>query len=368
MNFVSNTYPTVGVEEEFHLVDPKTGGLVSKASEVIASASTELGTRVCNELFESIIESRTGIYQNVSDLHNDIIEYRLKLNTIAAKQGVAIAAAGSHPFSDWKKQKIVAQEHYHWVEEQFHCVAQRLIAMGLHIHVGVKSDKAAFYVMSKMKRWAPALTALSCNSPFFEGEDYGYKSTRMHLFHSLPRTGFLPDFKTMDDYISFYNTLEECGDVVSMKDMWWSIRPKPEFGTVEYRLFDLPTDARIISAITALVQAATAFYQDEFFNNPNHEECCPIYLEECLWKSYRDGLDAMVTDPLSGAVTTARSMIQELLMITRDKAKELESVEHYKTVEEVLASGTEADKQKKFFYANNSNFKALELDIVRRTT
>ena len=367
MNFISNEHPTVGVEEEFHLIDPVTAELSSVASDVLARAPKSTGDRFCNELFESIVESRTRACGCIDELQAEIVYGRKVLAQITNDVGVRLAAAGSHPFSDWKKQKIVNSKHYDWVESQFHCVARRLLAMGMHIHVGVKNADEAFYIMNMMKRWAPVLIALSCNSPFFEGEDYGYMSTRMHLFHGLPRTGFLPEFDTMSEYESFFKKLKKCGDVRSLSDMWWSIRPKPEFGTVEYRFFDLPTDCWRIGAIASLVQAATVFYQNEFYKKRQQKRCCPAFLNECLWKSYRDGIDAIVLDPLSGDIVTIKEMALNLVKLTRSTAAELGSLKYFEMIETVLLNGTEAHYQKYFASTHGSDLRELELDIARRT-
>ncbi len=367
MKFVSNSSPTVGIEEEFHLVDPATGELSSSASDILTKSCSVFGDRICHELFECIIESRTKVCDNIGQLYDDIITGRRKLAEAAENCGVKIAAAGSHPFSDWKKQTFVDADHYKWVEDQFNFAVHRLMAMGMHIHVGVKNDKAAFYVLQMMKRWTPALIALACNSPFFEGEDYGFKSTRLHLFHALPRTGFLPDLTDLDDYIGFYNKLKSCGDVRSMRDMWWSIRPKPEFGTVEFRLFDLPTDVNRAAAISALVQAAVSHYQNEYFNGVKAEACNPSFLNEAVWKSCRDGLDGHIIDPITEKVVSLKNMTQNLLETVRPEAKKLGSLNYFDMVEKEFMHSTEADCQKKILEENNGDMSKLELDIARRT-
>ncbi len=367
MNFYSNSFPTVGVEEEFHIIDPASGELVSASSDFLRIIGEQKHDTVCRELLECIIEQRSSVFGDVNLLAESLMENRLKLQEVAGRLDLKIAAAGTHPFSEWRSQRVVDDEHYNWVQDNYHSVARRLLAMGLHIHVGVKNSDVAFYVLNRIRKWIPSLMSLSCNSPFFEADDYGYKSTRMHLFRSLPRTGFLPDFNNFDEYQEFYDKLKLCGDVISMKDMWWMARPKPEFGTVEFRIFDIPTSINRIVAIAALVQAAVAKFQDDYFVGVPRVVCNQAYLDECEWKSYRDGVDAVVIDPETGAITTCREMIVELMQEVNLKAKELNSLELLKGVDQILNLGTEADYLKKLYYDQGYDLKDIELDVAKRT-
>lgn len=190
--FKGNDFPTLGVEEEFHLIDPSTADLAPMVNEVMARLQGELREQVCYELLLCVLENRTGVYTTVDELVKAICKGRSQLAETCDNLGIALVASGSHPFGQWRTMPFVDNEHYQWVRNNCGYVAHRLLAFGLHIHVGVAHEDAALYIMNEMRRWAYPLLALSANSPYYEGLETGLMSTRMHLFQSMPRTRFAP--------------------------------------------------------------------------------------------------------------------------------------------------------------------------------
>jgi carboxylate-amine ligase len=365
--FVENSYPTVGVEQEFHLIDGRTGELAPCVDQVLESLDQRMRGSVCYELFHSVLEHNSAVCRTIDELVESVADARRQLSEACVKVGVELAAAGSHAFSDWRAQTVVQSDHYQWVARECVYSAQRMVAFGLHVHVGMQSAESAMYTMYEMLRWIYPLLALSANSPYFEGHATGLASTRTHLFGSMPRTHVPPEFEDFDELEAFYEKLIACGDVTAPGDLWWSIRPQPPLGTVELRVLDLPTDVRRLGALAAITQAAMAMYQDKFNAGAARTELNPAYIEQNRWKAMRHGLDGKILDPSTGDVIPTREQIERLLDSIGPKAEELGSISHIDFAREMLAEGTEAEWQIRTCERLGGNLGALELEIAKQT-
>jgi len=365
--FKKNDYPTLGIEEELHLINPETAELTPSIDKVMALLDTEFQERVCYELLQCILETRTGVYKTVDELIQETANGRTVLAEYCKKLNVSLVAAGSHPFSDWRKQPFVDNEHYRWVRDNHGYIAHRMLAFGLHIHVGVKNEEAAIYIMNEMRRWAYPLLAFSANSPYYDGRDTGLVSTRTHLFHSMPRTKFAPLFKSFPELVAFYEKLLAAGDITRPGDLWWIIRPQPPFGTVEFRIFDIPTSVRRIGAFAALIQAAVATYQDRFFAGEPVSDLHAGYLEENWWKAMRYGLNAKMIEPETGEIITIREQLKRFIDMTAPKARELHAEQHLDFAVTMIEQGSETDLQRALCKDLNGDLCALEKELARRT-
>ena len=365
--FKKNDYPTLGIEEEFHLINPETAELMPSVNEVMALLDTEFRERVCYELLQCILELRTGVYKTVDDLIQETANGRTVLAENCKQLNVNIVAAGSHPFSDWEKQPFVDNEHYQWVHDNHGYIAHRMLAFGLHIHVGVKNEEVAIYVMNEMRRWAYPLLALSANSPYYDGVDTGLVSTRAHLFHSMPRTKLAPPFKSFPELVAYYEKFLAAGDIKHPGDLWWIIRPQPPLGTVEFRIFDIPTSVRRIGAFAALIQSAVATYQDNFFAGEPVSNLHAGYLEENWWRAMRYGLNAKIVEPETEEIITISEQLRRLIELTAPKAKELHAEQHLGFAKTMIEQGSEADLQRALCKNLNGDLHALEKELARRT-
>ncbi|MDR4508137.1 MAG: YbdK family carboxylate-amine ligase [Candidatus Brocadiaceae bacterium] len=365
--FKKNSFPTLGIEEEFHLIDSETADLSPSVDDVMALLDPKMRQRVCYELFQSVLESRTDVCETVDDLLHNVMEGRTVLAETCKPLKIHIVASGSHPFGDWKKQSIVDDDHYRWVFDNHQYVSRRLFAFGLHIHVGIKNEEVAIYIMNEMKRWTYPLLALSANSPFYEGMDTGLASTRTHLFHCMPRTGFAPPFSSFSELVEHYEKLLATGCITRPGDLWWIIRPQPPFGTIEYRIFDLPTSVRRIGAFAAIVQAATATYQDQFFAGKSASEMHTEYLEQNWWMAMRFGLHARIIRPDTREVISMRDQLKQLLAFVKPKAKELHTERHIEYAEIILEQGNEAEQQRSLFQQFNGDLRSLEKELAKNT-
>ncbi len=365
--FVSNDYPTVGVEQELHLIDPVTGQLSARMEDVWANVDQRLDEFICHELVLSVLEVRSRVCRTIDELLVDVIDGRSGVARACKKVGVLMAAAGSHSFADWKYQPFVDSEHYHWVHSEHGIIAKRLMAFGLHVHVGVRSGDCAVYVINELRRWTFPLLAMSANSPYFEGMRTGLASTRYHLMGSMPRTGLPPAVKRLVEIEKLFHKLKAAGDVTAPGDLWWAIRPQPPFGTVELRILDLPTDVRRLAALAAVTQAAVAVYQDRYEQNVAPSPLRDEYLEENRWKAMRHGLDCDIIEPQSGEVISMRDQLGRLLDIVERKAEELGSAKHLAFARQMLVDETEADRQVRFCQENDNDLRALEMNIAQRS-
>ena len=365
--FKTNDYPTLGIEEELHLVDTETAELTPSVNEVMASLNPDFRRRVCYELLQCVLETRTGVYRAVDDLIQETANGRTVLAESCKKLNVSIVAAGSHPFSDWKKQPIIDNEHYKWVHDNHGYISNRMLAFGLHIHVGVKNEEAAIYIMNEMRRWTYPLLAMSANSPYYDGGDTGLVSTRAHLFHSMPRTKFAPPFRSFSELVAYYEKFLAAGDITRPGDLWWIIRPQPPLGTVEFRIFDIPTSVRRIGAFAALIQAAVDTYQDRFFEGLPASELHSGYLEENWWKAMRYGLNAKIIEPETGEITTNSEQLRRLIELTAPKAKDLHAEHHLDFAGTMIEQGSESDLQRVLYKDLNGDLHALEKELARRT-
>jgi carboxylate-amine ligase len=367
VKFKKNEFPTVGIEQEFHIIDAKTGNLLPCVDDIFKALGDDLRNAVTYELFLAVLEHQSPVCHTIEELAKEVTRTRRILANVCEDIGAKLVAAGSHPFSNWRKVPIVNTQHYKWVTEQCVYLARRLLSFGLHVHVGMQNEQSAMYALYEMRQWVYPLLAMSANSPYFEGHYTGLASTRTHLFGSMPRTGMPPFFSDFTEMESFYQKLVDSGDIIRPGDLWWVLRPQPPLGTVELRVFDLPTDTRRLCAFAAITQAALAFYQDRFLqeiqiSNPKTE-----YLEQNRWKAMRYGLDCDIIEPVTGEIISMRNQLERLLDMITPKADELNSLEHINFARKILDVGNEAQWQLKTCESLNDDLLALELEIAKRT-
>lgn len=365
--FAENDFPTVGIEQEFHLTNPETGEMVPCVDEVIANLDENMQKCVGHEMYLSVIEHQSPVCREVDRLVEQIVTARHIIAQACEKAGVRLAAAGSHPFSDWRTLDIVPSDHYEWVVRECVYPARRMLAFGLHVHVGMQNEHSAMHVMHEMRRWLYPLLALSANSPYFEGRQTGLLSTRMHLFGSMPRATAPPEFEGFPEIDDLFQKLLATGDVTAPGDLWWLIRPQPPFGTVEIRSLDLPTDVGRVGAISAIIQAAMALYQDKFNQGRAGSNFNPAYMDQNRWKAMRYGLEGKIIEPQTGEILTMREQLQRLLEMIAPKAEELGSTNHIEFAKEMLRTGTEAEWQIQTCRELGGDLRALELEIAKRT-
>jgi glutamate---cysteine ligase / carboxylate-amine ligase len=290
---------TVGIEEEFAILDPGSRSLIPRYDELREAARQDpvLAQSVAGELIRSEIEITSGRGEDLADALRRQQEARGRLFALAAEQGVLLAATGTHPWSPWQEQQIIDTEHYRRVAEGLKYVAWRNNTFSIHVHVGVRGADRAVAVCDRLRPVLPQLLAISANSPFLDGRDSGLHSARTQIFtKSFPRCGIPDPFGGWRGYADYVDFLVRTNSIVEQTQIWWSIRPHHKFGTVELRICDAQTSARDGDALVGLIVACIAQAAVDYDAGLRPEDPPPRLVEENFWRAIRHGLDGKLVD------------------------------------------------------------------------
>jgi carboxylate-amine ligase len=357
---------TVGVEEEFQIVDPVTWELRSHVSQLVAPGATTLGDHIKRELHQSIVEVGSKICENVDELEDEVFGMRRELTSAAERQGLAIAAAGTHPFSHWGDQMISPGERYEHIVEELQHLARSLLIFGLHVHVAMPDRQTTIDLMNQVRYFLPHLLALSTSSPFWVGRETGLKSFRTSIFRRFPRTGVPDHFGSWGEFESYVALLVELQCIDDGKKIWWDVRPHPQFGTLEFRVCDVPTRARETVAIAALIQALVVKLHRLYTRNMGFRMYRRMFIEENKWRAARYGLDGNLIDFGKRAEVPMRQLALELLAFVDDVLDELGSRRQVSGILGILKDGTSADRQLQVFRETN-DLRAVVRHLVAET-
>jgi carboxylate-amine ligase len=336
---------TIGVEEEYQIVDPVTRELRSHVSAMLEEGGRVLGDQIKAEMHQSVIEVGTNICRNVTEARADVTRLRSTVAALAERSNLRIVAASTHPFSDWQKQDITDRDRYHMIVEDLQDVARGNLVFGLHVHIGIQDRNLAIEIMNEARYFLPHLLALSTSSPFWLGRKTGLKSTRCSVFKMFPRTGVPDTFSSWNDFESYVDTLVKTHCIDDGKRIWWDLRPHAFFNTIEFRLCDLPTDVNDTLAIVALIQAIVAKLYVLRSKNQGFRVYNRALIEENKWRAYRYGLDGKLIDFGKRSELPARELILELLAFVDEVIDPLGSRGEIEHIHRILERGTSADRQ-----------------------
>jgi carboxylate-amine ligase len=357
---------TVGVEEEFQIVDPTTWELRSHVSELLASSEQSLGDQIKRELHQSIVEVGTKICSDVNELREEIFRIRRELTGSAERVGLAVAAAGTHPFSDWKDQVLSPGVRYDSIVEELQQLARSLLIFGLHVHVAVPDRTTMIDLMNEVRYFLPHLLALSTSSPFWMGRDTGLKSFRTTVFRRFPRTGIPDYFGSWSEYEDYVRTLTDLRCIEDAKKIWWDVRPHPTYGTLEFRICDVPTRPEAAIMLGALCQAIVVKLHRLYSRNLGFRTYRRALIEENKWRAARWGLDGKLIDFGKRTEVPMRDLALELLAFIDDVVDDLGSREAVNFVHTVIREGTSADQQLEV-YRRTGDLKAVVQYVVQQT-
>jgi carboxylate-amine ligase len=336
---------TLGIEEEFQIVDPHTRELRSHVSEILEEGKMLLGEQVKPEMIQSMIEVGTGICKDIKEVRSDITNLRGIVSGLARKKGLEIVAAGTHPFSDWQDQKIFENARYELIVEENQMIARSLLTFGLHVHVGVTDPDRAIHIMNAVRYMLPHVLALSTSSPFWLGVQTGLKSYRSEVFTRMPRTGIPDHFESDSAFQRYVRLLVETGCIDDGKKIYWDVRPHPFFPTLEFRICDIPTRVDDTIAIAALFQALVAKVNKLLDQNLTFRLHHKMLIEENKWRAVRYGLDGKMIDFGKSREVPVRDLIRELLEFVDDVVDDLGSRKEIGHIYVILERGTSADEQ-----------------------
>jgi carboxylate-amine ligase len=357
---------TLGVEEEFQIVDPQSGELRSHVSQLLASSASVLGDQIKRELHQSIVEVGTKICADVSELRGEILRIRRDLAGSAERVGLAVAAAGTHPFAHWEDQVLSPGVRYDSIVEELQQLARSLLIFGLHVHVGVPDRSTMIDLMNEVRYFLPHLLALSTSSPFWMGRDTGLKSYRTTVFRRFPRTGVPDRFESWSEYENYVNLLVDLQCIDDAKKIWWDVRPHPTFGTLEFRVCDVPTKPEVAIMLGALVQAIVVKLYRLRSRNLGFRLYRRALIEENKWRAARWGLDGKLVDFGRRAEVPMRDLALELLEFVDDVVDDLGSRREVEYVRTVLQEGTSADRQLAVF-RQTGDLKAVVRHLIEET-
>lgn len=335
---------TLGIEEEFQLIDPATGDLRSHVQHLIEDEHT-LQDQLKPELHQSVIEVGTNICKDIKEARGEVLRLRRDLTKLARRNGLTIAAAGTHPFAHWKDQKITVNERYKAIIEDMQQVARANLIFGLHVHVGMEDRELAIHIMNSVRYFLPHIFALSTNSPFWQGENTGLKSYRSKVFERFPRTGIPDHFQSLSEYENYIKLLVKTRCIDNPKSIWWDIRMHPFFNTLEFRICDVPMRVDETIALAALIQAVTAKLHKLIKQNLGFRLYRRLLLNENKWRAARHGISGKLIDFGKQEEVPCVGLIHELLAFVDDVVDELGSREEINYIHEILRHGTGADRQ-----------------------
>jgi len=357
---------TIGVEEEFQIIDPATCDLRSHVTQLISAASPGIIEQVKNEMHQSIVETGTNICQNVAELRIEMHRTRGELVAAAERAGLQVAAAGTHPFSSWIDQVISPGERYQNIIEELQQLARSLLIFGMHVHVAMPDKQSTIDMMNMVRYFLPHLLALSTSSPFWMGRDTGLKSFRTTVFRRFPRTGVPEQFESWSAYENFVNLLVKLHCIDNGKKIWWDVRPHPTFGTLEFRMCDVATKVEEAVAIAALTQAIVVKLYKLSTSNQSWRLYRRALIEENKWRAARYGIEGKLIDFGKEEEVPMRSLIPELLELVDDVLDELGSRSAVEYVHTILNEGTSAERQLRV-YQQTGDLKAVVRHLVAET-
>src|SRR5438094_2754069 len=357
---------TLGIEEEFAIIDPETRELRSHIQEILEYGKVILKEQIKPEMHQSVVELGTEICQSVVDARAHVIELRSRLAELAARSGLKIASVGTHPFSHWRDQLITQGERYHEIVKDMQQLARANLIFGLHVHVGIPDRDVAIHVMNQARYFLPHIYALSVNSPFWVGQDTGLKGYRLKVFERFPRTGIPDAFESLSEYEDYCKLLVKTGCIDNPKKIWWDIRFHPVFDTLEVRVCDAQSRVDDTLAIAALIQAVIAKLYRLQWQNMSFRVYRRRLLDENRWRASRYGIDGKLIDFGRETEVETRSLLNELLEFISTEVNELGSQREMAHIERIMREGTGADRQLAAF-ARTQDMKAVVDQIVEET-
>ncbi|MFM9907902.1 MAG: carboxylate-amine ligase [Chitinophagaceae bacterium] len=354
MSSINFKHFTLGVEEEYMVLDPETRELKSHQQKIVTEGQKIIKDKVKAEMHQAVVEVGTDICQNIDEAFEDVATLRKTISHIAGELGLWTAAAGTHPFSHWQSQLITDHARYNEIVNELQEAARSNLIFGLHVHVGMETREMANHIANSTRYFLPHIYALSTNSPFWEGRTTGYKSFRTKVFDKFPRTGIPEAFESIEAYDNYVKMLVKTNCIDNAKKIWWDLRVHPFFNTVEFRICDVPMTVPETIAIAALFQGICAKIYKLRLQNMNFIQYSRALINENKWRASRYGIDGRMIDFGKEEEVNTRVLIYELLDFIDDVIDPLGSRHAIKYVHQMLEKGTGADRQLKVYEETNS--------------
>ncbi len=345
---------SIGVEEEFQIVDPETGELKAHIQELLPLGQALLGDQIHAEMLQSVVEATTHICYNIGEVRSEITRLRRAMSLMLAKAGLRMVAAGTHPLSHWQQQAITPNDRYRVLEEDMQDVVRSILIFGLHVHITVPDRNRMIEIMNEVRYFLPHILALSTSSPFWLGRVTGLKSYRTIVWQGFPRTGIPEHFASWDEFENYVELLIKTNCIDNGKKIWWDVRPHPTYNTLEFRVCDMPITADETIALAALFQALVVKLYKLREKNLGFRLYNRSLIQENKWRAARYGLDGTMIDFGKSQEVPTRHLIEELLDFVDDVVDELGSRAELQTIRRILRMGSGADRQLAVYQETNS--------------
>jgi glutamate---cysteine ligase / carboxylate-amine ligase len=357
---------TIGIEEEYQIVNPETRDLQSSGDAIFKAGHKILGDKIKPEMHQCMIEVGTKVCRNAAEAREDLFQLRRTISDLAQDQGCKIVAASSHPFAQWMDQTITENSHYVKLVEDMQVLSRSLLIFGMHVHVQVEDRETAIHIMNAARYFLPHLLALSTSSPFWRGVDTGLKSYRCEIFKKYPRTEIPDHFTSLSEYQNYLALLLKTNCIDSPKKIWWDMRLHPVYPTIEYRICDIPTRAEDTIALAALMQAITAKCYKLIKSNLGFRLYRRLLIQENKWRALRYGINGKLIDFGKQEEVPVRDLIHELVEFVDDVVDPLGSRAEMAHIIKMLDEKTSADRQIAV-YRETGDFKKVVDHLMEET-
>ncbi|KPP98413.1 MAG: carboxylate-amine ligase YbdK [Bacteroidetes bacterium HLUCCA01] len=357
---------SIGIEEEYLIVDPNTGELSSAIENILKDGHDKLGNHIATEMLQCQVEVATPVADSIQEAREKIIHARKTVHDIAQSHGLAIIAAGTHPFSKWANQNITERTRYLGLVTENKVLARQLLICGMHMHVGLEDDDLRIDLMNQLSYFCPHLLALSASSPFWDGYDTGLQSYRSVVFEALPRTGIPPRLRSWGDYMEYIDVAMKTNCIDEPTKIRWDLRPSPKFPTLEYRICDVCTKVDEAIAICALKIALVAKLLKLRRNNMSWRVYRKELIQENKWRAVRYGLNGKLLDLGRKREVDAKKLIFELLTFVDDVLDEVGIRDEVSYIHNIVTEGNSADRQLRVF-EQTGEMKAVVDHLIKET-
>jgi len=337
---------TIGIEEEYLLVDPETRDLVDDPpAAIMEEAEAALGSQVTREFLRAQIEVGTKVGRNLSEAAADIRHLRTTVCEIAEAHGLKVIAASTHPFAQWSKQQITDQDRYQMLANDLQQVVRRLVICGMHVHVGIEDPDMRIDLMNQVSYFLPHLLALTTSSPFWHGHRTGLKSYRMSVFRGMPRTGLPPHFRSWGEYQRHVDAVTGAGLIEDASKLWWDVRPSSRYPTLEMRVPDICTRIDDGIAVAALYVSLLGMLFHRRLGNQRWRTYENMLVSENIWRAQRYGFDEPLADFGKGELVPYADLLEEIIEVVTPAAEELGCLAEVQSARGIVDRGTSADRQ-----------------------
>src|SRR5438552_10935221 len=357
---------TLGIEEEFQIIDPETRELRSHIQEILADGKMVLKEHVKSEMHQSVVELGTEICSDVCCARQEVLQFRTQLAKLADQHWLKLASAGTHPFSHWMDQLITVDQRYATIVQDMQQIARACLIFGLHVHVTIPDREEGIDIMNQARYFLPHLHALSVNSPFWLGQNTGLKAYRHMIFERFPRTGIPDAFESLSEYEDFLKLLISTNCIDNAKKIWWDVRLHPFFDTIEFRICDAQSRVDDTIALAALMQAIVFKLQKLRRDNVSFRSYQKRLLDENRWRAGRYGLDGKLIDFGRRCEMDERDLLHEMLEFVAEEVEELGNGPEIEHIERIMREGTGADRQL-MVWERTQDMRAVVDQIVAET-